>query len=238
MSTITFLRHSIVTPLRDFIYPPVCFTCDQILKADEKTICLRCWSSFPSVERGHPAWDNLHLNLKAEGAIQDFISCYLFEKEGKLQEAIHLLKYQGMRSLGFQLGKEIGRRIQTHESFSSADCLVPVPLHKLKQRERGYNQSELLCRGIAETTNIPVQPSAVLRNKYTTSQTQLNFEERKENVSNAFEVNAKLNHVLQGKTVILVDDVVTTGSTLNALAKELVRCGASRVLAASVALAA
>ena len=232
----SFLRH-IILPLRDFIYPPLCFSCSQRLNDGEVRVCSTCWESFAKVHHGDPAWLEFKAKFDAEGAVKDFLVCFLFEKEGKLQNVIHHLKYSGIKSLGVQLGREIGDKIISNSMFASADYLIPVPLHKLKQRERGYNQSEYLCKGIVEVMSIPINTTFLIRKKYTESQTQLNFEQRKENVGDAFVINLKYQSEIQEKTFILVDDVITTGSTINACAKELINHGAACVLAASAALA-
>ncbi|MBI4810491.1 MAG: ComF family protein [Ignavibacteriales bacterium] len=185
----------------------------------------------------HPTWLELKSKFDAESIVKDILSCYLFEKEGKLQEVIHLLKYRGVKSVGIMLGEDIGRKISVNNLFAGADYLIPVPLHKLKQRERGYNQSEFICKGISKITDIPINTTVVNRTKYTQSQTQLNLVERKENVGDAFKINEKVRHLVQGKTFLIVDDVITTGATINSCAKELLAAGASSILVASAALA-
>lgn len=229
--------NSIVIPFRDFIYTPLCFVCNERLENDGERVCRECWSSFPLFNVGDPMWLELKKRFDQEGAVSDFLSCFYFEQEGKLQQVIHLLKYQGMKSMGVMLGREIGERIAKHLLFSTADALIPVPLHKLKERERGYNQCEFLCKGIAEVTVIPIKANFISRTKYTKSQTQLNFEERRENVGDAFAVPPASLSEIQRKTLILVDDVITTGSTINACAQELVAAGAKSVLAVSAAIA-
>jgi ComF family protein len=232
----TFQR-AFVTPILDFIYPPLCFVCQQRLSAKEKNVCSSCWSGITPLRHDHPVWNELRDKFIAGGMVQDFLSCYLFEKEGSLQHIIHLLKYEGIKSVGIRLGKEIGKQMMNNSSFCNADYLVPVPLHTLKKRERGYNQSECICKGISEVTAISMDTSFVIRKKYTRTQTQLNIQERKKNVGDAFIVPEKSRLAIKGKTFILVDDVITTGSTINACAQELVANGAAGVLAASVALA-
>jgi ComF family protein len=177
------------------------------------------------------------MKFKSEGVVRNFLSCYLFEKKGKMQEIVQLLKYGGIRSLGVRLGEEIGARIQENSEFLASDYLIPVPLHTLKRRERGYNQSEYLCRGISERTGIPVHTSLILRIRNTESQTHLNIEQRQENVGGAFAINPKQRMSVQGKSFIIVDDVITTGSTINACARVLRMAGAREVFVASAALA-
>jgi ComF family protein len=183
-----------------------------------------------------PVYHEVADRFRARGSIDALSSCYLFEKDASLQTVLHLLKYSGMASLGVRLGRDIGERIRTDPLFRDATALVPVPLHRFKRRERGYNQAELLCRGITETTGIPGAASLIVRKRHTISQTHLSLEERTDNVRGAF--SAAAGAVSQkGAVIILVDDVITTGSTILECAEVLRGMGAERVLAASAALA-
>jgi ComF family protein len=189
------------------------------------------------VHPGDELYRQFLARLTGTGLISRLFSPFYFEKEGKLQSIIHGLKYQGYTSLGVKAGRKIGGLIKTADDMPKADVLLPVPLHPLKKRERGYNQSELICQGIEEVTGISVRTDLLHRKKYTVSQTQLSFEERKENVGDAFEINEKRRDDISGKSIILVDDVITTGSTINACARELRNAGANEVYAAAIALA-
>jgi len=229
-------RH-VFNPVRDFIYPPLCFVCKRRLEPDEDRVCTSCWKLCVTVDGTHSVCQLLRSKFAAEGYVSDFISCFLFEKEGVFQEIIHLLKYRGVKSVGIQLGRKIGIR-KNNDIFPRADFLVPIPLHRRKKRERGYNQSNYICRGISEVTGIPVCTSILFRSKDTKSQTLLDMQQRKENVSGAFTIKEKHIPYLQDKIVILVDDVITTGSTINACAKVLLQRHATKIFAASAALAA
>ena len=231
------LFQNITIPVRDFVYPPVCLICDRYLNKSEEYVCASCWKQFSAIDSSHPAWKEISEKLTLEGSIESLLSCFLFEKEGALQHAIHLLKYEGMRTLGVKLGREIGFRMLVNPEFQKADGLIPIPLHALKRRERGYNQSEYICKGISEVTGIPVVSTFITRKKYTESQTQLNIDERRANVGDAFHIDTKCDAQINGKRFILVDDVITTGSTITACANILLQHEASSVLAASVALA-
>jgi ComF family protein len=228
---------AVAASVRDFIYPPLCFVCEAPTVVADRRVCDECWSSFRPVSVDDPVWVELRDRFGRDGAVSGFLSCYVFEKEGRLQDVIHLLKYRGIKSIGTMLGREIGRRMLEDPTFVGVDYLLPVPLHALKQRERGYNQSEFLCRGIGEVTAIPMLVDVVRRSRYTESQTQLSLDERRENVRGAFEISPKFKPSLEGRTVILVDDVITTGSTITACARELKIAGVEKVVAASVALA-
>jgi ComF family protein len=177
------------------------------------------------------------LTCSPTSPISNLTSLYHFEKEGTLQSIIHQLKYNGMTSLGVELGRKLGEKLQTQHLERSIDGMIPVPLHSAKLRERGYNQSEHIAKGIRQVMGIPLYSSLLLRHKYTSSQTQLSAVERKENVGDAFSVNKRDLLDLEGKTFLLVDDVITTGATIDACAKVLTQHGARRVVASSVALA-
>ena len=176
-------------------------------------------------------------HFRASGLIEGLVASYLFEKEGVLQSLIHELKYGGLSGIGVTLGEHLGIRIARACRGVPIIGVIPVPLHGAKKRERGYNQSEYICQGIARVTGLPVLTSVLKRTKYTKSQTQLNLTERMENVSNAFAVHRTRAACLENATVLLVDDVITTGATIISCAKALKDKGAHRVLACSVALA-
>jgi ComF family protein len=228
---------SLLEPILQFVYPPLCLACGETLDGNEHLVCETCWQSIETVHPEDDSYQQFLAKLTSDGIISRLISPFYFEKEGKLQAIIHGLKYQGYTFLGIKAGRKVGQRIESTNDSPKADVLLPVPLHPLKKRERGYNQSELICQGIEEVTGIPVRTDLLHRKKYTVSQTQLSSEERKENVGDAFEINEKKRGDISGKSFILVDDVITTGSTINACAKALATAGAKSVHAASIALA-
>jgi ComF family protein len=228
---------SILEPILQFVYPPLCLACGETLEGHERLVCGSCWQSIETVHAEDDEYQRFLAKLTSDGIISGLFSPFYFEKEGKLQTIIHGLKYQGYTSLGVKAGRKVGDRIESANDLPKADVLLPVPLHPLKKRERGYNQSELICQGIQEVTRIPVRADLLRRRKYTVSQTQLSFDERKENVGDAFEINEKRRDDISGKSFILVDDVITTGSTINACAQALATAGAKSVRVASIALA-
>jgi ComF family protein len=231
------LTKSILDPILEFIYPPVCLACNADLSADERLVCNGCWKSIQVVSSGDNLFKEFTAKLTDEGVVSAVVSPFYFEKEGRLQSIIHALKYEEYTSLGVMAGRFVGQSIEHDKRVSQADFLIPVPLHPTKQRERGYNQAYYVCLGIAEVTRTPIRSDLLCRRKYTVSQTQLSFEERRENVGDAFEVRRESRDELAGRSCILVDDVITTGSTINACARELQNAGAKDVHAAAIALA-
>jgi ComF family protein len=229
------LIQTITAPFLDFIFPPVCISCKRLLADGSIRVCKECWNSIERVTRVHPLFIETREKLIAEGAVSDLVSQFVFAKEGVFQHIAHALKYDGNESVGRELGRKIGQTMV--EWGVQTDVLIPIPLHKVKQRERGYNQSELIARGIEDVTGIVLCRDAVRRRKHTQTQTQLDLEGRRKNVEGAFEVKPSAFRAIEGRTCLLVDDVITTGSTIQACARELMGAGAAKVIAASAALA-
>jgi ComF family protein len=230
------LTHALST-LVEFIYPSTCFVCDALMDAGESRVCASCWISIQDVTAEDPLYLEMQKRLTESSRISKLISLYHFEKDGTLQSIIHQLKYEGMTKLGVELGRKLGQKLLAELINSPLDGIVPVPLHPTKLRERSYNQSEFVARGIRDVTGLPVYTSLLKRHKYTSSQTQLNAAERKENVGDAFSVNKRYLLSVEGKTFLIVDDVITTGSTIEACAEVLMSAGAQRAVACAVAIA-
>jgi len=175
------------------------------------------------------------MKLLSDGNISDLISCFVFEKEGPFQHIAHALKYKEYKTLGVDLGRALGEVLDHWDC--GIDLIIPVPLHRIKQRERGYNQSEFIAHGVASILEKPVVLNAVRRTRHTLTQTQLNIEERRRNMEHAFEPRIHSSRILSGKNCLLVDDVITTGATTNSCAQAIRTAGASEIIAASAALA-
>ena len=146
-------------------------------------------------------------------------ACFFFSKEGKVQHLIHVLKYKGNGEAGVFLGQELGKSIKDAPLFQGIDCLIPVPLHPKREKERGYNQSMMIAQGVSEVTGVPVGANNLVRSVNTATQTHKSKEERWKNVKDIFEVRHP--EQLEGKYVLLIDDVLTTGATLEACALKL-----------------
>ncbi|HLF15608.1 MAG TPA: ComF family protein [Bacteroidota bacterium] len=228
---------TVLRGVADVFYPPLCLICQHAPVGPRERICAGCRSTMRSVDPSHPLRREAEAKLTSGGTVDGFLPLFLFEKEGALQQALHLMKYSGMHSLGAMFGREMGARMASMPGYRAADCLVPVPLHSARRRERGYNQSERICSGIGEVTGKPILTGTLLRRRNTPSQTALKLHEREDNVKGAFRVPRGREKLLRGKSVILVDDVMTTGSTLLACADALRAAGARAILVATVAVA-
>ena len=219
----------------DFVYPPLCLACDTEIRERRKKICERCWSLIPPVTPAGSLYRETRAAVLAGGTIDELLSCYIFETETPIQQIIHALKYRQYRSLGIELGKRIGAA--AHAWKIEADILVPVPLHRIKLRERGYNPSALIAEGISAVTGLPIYPGAVRRTRHTKTQTHLHREERQRNVEDAFEARDEYRKDFRGKRCMLVDDIITTGATIRSCAGAVRSLGVSSIVAVSAALA-
>jgi ComF family protein len=174
-------------------------------------------------------------NEISDGVIDNSLSLYEFAEGTAIQTLLHALKYTKFKSIGRMFGEEIGRKISNGEI--KYDYTVPVPLHRAKERERTYNQSDYICKGISEALGTKNLPRCMRRTRFTETQTQLHKSERRKNVHGAFELNQKFKETIAGKNIIVADDVITTGSTILECARVLKQNGCGKVLVASIAYA-
>ncbi len=220
----------------DVIFPRLCIACEKPLEGHEKFACSWCWQNILRVSPDDVTVRVLMRRFKEIGTIDRLFTPYYFEEQGTLQKIIHGLKYEGFTKLGVGLGEKIGELIVGENLPFRYEGIVPIPLHRSKYRERGYNQSEYIARGIAKILSIrDIEVSAVKRVRATQSQTHLNIDERKSNVEDAFRV--MMPWKLKGKHILLVDDVITTGATIGECASVIRESGAASVAVASAALA-
>lgn len=194
------------------LFPVKCVACDEVLPAGEQMLCPACRSSLPDTHF-EEAEDNPLARLFWGRVLLDrsFAMLY-FTKKGVVQALLYKLKYQGRKDIGFFLGKRMGTKIM--KAGLEFDMVVPVPLHKRKHTLRGYNQAEMIAAGIAEVLKIPCHKNILIREIFTETQTKKGKWERYLNVKEVFAVENR--HLLKNKKVLLVDDVITTGATIEA----------------------
>lgn len=225
----------LLNDLLSLFYPEVCAACGTLLHRNENTVCLSCRHLLP--DTGYELVTDNPVARMFWGRVrfEQVTGMYFFSKKGKVQHLIHELKYKNNRDAGIFLGQELGKRLIESPLYRSIDVIVPVPLHPKRQRKRGYNQSEVIAKGISEMTNWPVNINNLIRASTTATQTKKSRAARWENVKGIFVL--KNPEAFAGKHILLIDDVITTGSTIEACAIALSKAGSIRVSVAAAACA-
>lgn len=218
----------------DFFIPRYCPSCKMKLKLDENCICDDCLASIEKTDSSRLKSEYQRKFASTE-IISGFISLFVFEKDKALQQFIHSIKYNKRFLNAKYLGKLIGKNLKEQIQSWNVDIIAPVPLHSLRKVDRGFNQSKYIANGIGKELEINVKSNLVKRIRYTETQTNLTLKEREENISKAF--RAKHKRIIEDKTFLLVDDIITTGATIRECGKVLLDEGALRVYACSVAIA-
>jgi ComF family protein len=224
----------IVSDILFFLFPQQCEVCGRLLSDGEKILCSACLLGLPRTNFQWETENPVAQLFWGRVEIHRATSWFFFSKGSDYQHLLHHLKYQGRGDIGIYLGKVFASELINSE-FSTADQLMPVPLHPTKQRKRGYNQSMKICEGMKGILNIPLNDCTLIRSSNTSTQTRRNRFDRYLNMKDRFEV-LEPGCVL-GKKILLIDDVVTTGSTLEACAEVLIQAGCSKVMAATLAVA-
>ncbi len=197
---------------------------------------MKCWSAFERVAPTETIIQSIEEKFLAEREIDKINSVFLFEQDPRVRTAIHLLKYNGAEAIGDRLGIYIAKKIADDEKLSMSNVITPVPLHPARKRERGYNQSELISKRIGRELSIKHEPRLLDRKRQTQTQTLFDAEGRKKNIAGAFTMGKNFLDAVNGKNILLIDDVITTGSTIKECAKVLKENGAAEVYAASAAI--
>jgi len=222
----------------DFIsllFPKICAACGNSLWKQEETVCLSCEFHLPRTNF-HLADENPVTRLFWGRVTLESAAAYLyFNKGNKVQQLIHQLKYKGRKDIGIFLGRKYGQNLKYSPFFLTVQLIVPVPLHTKKRMQRGYNQSEQFAIGLGESMKIPVDPDAICCRKETETQTKKSRFRRWQNVAEVFEV--KDPRSLERLHILLVDDVITTGATLESCIRALSPIPGIRISVATIAVA-
>lgn len=196
------------------IYPRNCITCNNSLFKHENMVCNHCFITLPKSNFHKEENSELMRVFAGRVPVCKAGSYYLFEKSGKIQKLLHSIKYKNNKALAEQVGTWYAQSLKDCNEIAMADVIIPVPLHHKKQKQRGFNQSEEFAKGLSKELNIPINVTNLIRNQFTETQTRKNKFARWENVEGKFELSNPKE--FEGKTVILVDDVITTGATIDA----------------------
>lgn len=212
---------SLFVDLVQVFVPKLCLGCHCNLPHSLPQLCLECLEKLPQTHYEQFPNNPLYKILNKRVAIVEATALYFFEKGRLLQKLIHLLKYKGQYKLGVFFGQMLGEKLAASKR-ATYSLIVPVPLHKKRQRKRGYNQVVGFAKALAQRLNIPYKDKLLIRHKPTKTLVRMTQTERWTQVHDAFEV-CNYN-TLKGHHVLLVDDVVTTGATLSAVAQCLTAC--------------
>ncbi len=215
-------------------YPRLCYSCHKALIREEETICSFCRFELPRT-RMHKERENAMSRIFwGRVDVETATALFYFQKGGKVQQLIHQFKYRGRKDIGIFLGKQLALEIKNNPLWEPVEIIVPVPLHPKKKHKRGFNQSEVFGRGLSAGLNKPMIANNLVRVTKTSSQTRKSRFKRWENVETVFQLNKPED--LKGKNILLIDDVVTTGSTLEACAHKLKEVKGTRVWVATLAM--
>lgn len=209
------IKHVLKNTL-SLLFPKLCLSCAQPLADDDAFICLSCETQLPETGYWQKKENPFSQCFAYDVRIESAAALYFFTKNSGVQYLIHKIKYKDQREPAFQLGRLLGDKINQSDLFKNIDFIVPVPMHPRKERERGFNQAEVLARGISEKTGWRIENSVLRKIKYTNVQAQSNYSARLQNVFEAYHcVNPG---ICKNKKILIVDDVATTCATLQTCA--------------------
>lgn len=221
--------------LLHLLYPNLCVGCGLDLPSTRYCFCIRCQHRLQPADMYLQVENEFTDRFWGRLPVESGAAMYYFSRKSPVQRALHHLKYKNQPDIGVRIGRRFGQLLAMSPLFQSIEAIVPVPLHWKKERQRGYNQSAMLARGIADALRLPVLPDVLLRQQFSDSQTRKKRMERFENVRTVFTVQRPDR--IRGKHLLLVDDVLTTGATLEACGQVLMETPDVRLSMATIAIA-
>lgn len=224
-----------LTDFLNLFFPNQCQACGKPLIRNENIICLSCLYKLPRTNFERHENNPISRIFWGRANIHSATSFLFFNKGGNVQKLIHQLKYKGNTETGKYLGVLFGNDLNKSSLFNSIDLIIPVPLHKKKLHKRGFNQSDVIAEGIGQAMHIPAYIDTLHRIEYTDTQTKKSRYKRWENVKGKFGLVD--SEELESKHILLIDDVLTTGATLEACAQTLLEIPQTKVSVATLAYA-
>lgn len=221
--------------LLGLFFPNLCLCCQTVLPSMNMHVCLSCQQKLPYTSL-HESKENM-FTQRFWGRVPLIYgaACFYFVKMGSAQQLIHHLKYANKRQIGFHWGRIYGKKLQRAEHFNEIEAIVPVPLHWKRQKQRGYNQAAMIARGIADVLQCPLLPQALYRTRPTETLTRKSRLDRLQSIEGAFAVRQA--GALRGKHILLVDDVMTSGATLEACALPILKLSGTKISMVTLAIA-
>ena len=230
------MRISFWSRLLDLVSPRLCPVCGRRLTITEQTLCAPCNLHLPRTGfQRDPLRNIMAKTFWGRMPVERVAALFYYEAGSQTGLLVYELKYHDSPEIGVAMGRLTAREFMADGFFEGIDVIVPVPLAKKRQRQRGYNQSQMIAQGVSEVTGLPIYNKVLRRTRFEGSQTQMGRWERLENVENVFELKDTTR--LRGCHVLLVDDVVTTGATMIACARELLKAGDVKVSLLSLGFA-
>lgn len=229
------MRTNWFTSLLDILYPKLCITCEAQLQVTENQICTSCLMDLPYTDTHKVGLMALENKFIGRVEITKIFSFVRFSKKSGVQKLLHALKYKENEKIGFDIGVYYGKLIEKEIEEYHLDYLLPVPMHPKKLRKRGYNQAEIFANGLTKSLQIETITNILVKTRETVSQTKENKQERFENIKGSFEI--KDERAIAGKNIGIVDDVLTTGATLEEIAQMLKKAGVAKVFIITIATA-
>ena len=219
----------------NFFYPLTCISCGNVLLAHEHFFCLHCLYNLPETHYHEFIESPLSQLFRGRVPVENIGSFLFYKKGNRTQKILHYLKYRGGKEVGAFLGALYGAQLIEQENWRTVDLIIPIPLHKKKERKRGYNQSEWIAKGLSTSMKIPYRTDLLIRTEFTETQTKKGRFQRWQNVMEVFHLTDL--HFLNNKHVLICDDVLTTGATLEAAIQKLVGISSIKVSVVTLATA-
>ena len=230
------LKNTWVYDFLSMLYPETCAACGKSLQHQEELLCLFCEHELPQTDYHLTPKENpIAKKFWGRVELENVAAFYFFSKGSKVQRLVHALKYKSRQDIGIKVGEMYGEILAQNADFQQVNSIIPIPLHPTKLARRGYNQSEALGQGLANSMDIPLDTTSLVRNAFTETQTRKTRFDRWENVEHIFKLEQF--PLLENKHILLVDDVITSGSTIEAAARPILKLPNAKVSVVSMACA-